>query len=249
MGAVLRVPVHHLEAGEMTLDEGASKYVARVRRLRVGDALLLFHPREAREAEATIVEIGRSTVRCRVHEVRAAAVRALRPVTLVQASGKGDKLDAVVRDATELGATRVVVAESARSVVRLDDKGEARMRRLRRIADEAARQCGRGDAPEIVGPLPWSEAIRAETGERALKLCFWERATAPAGHELLGLGPDRPLVVAAGPEGGLDEAEIDTARAAGFAVVSLGPFILRTETVAAAVLGAALVLGSGKSGP
>jgi 16S rRNA (uracil1498-N3)-methyltransferase len=241
---VLRVPVHHLEPGEMTLDPGASKYVARVRRLRVGDGLLLFHPREAKEAEATIVEIGRSAVRCRVREVRAATVRAERSVTLVQAAGKGDKLDAVVRDATELGATRVVVAESARSVVRLDDKGESRMRRLRRVADEAARQCGRGDAPEILGPLPWSEGLGVETGERALKLCFWERATAPAGPELLALGPDRPLVVAAGPEGGLDEAEIEAARAAGFAVVSLGPFILRTETVAAAVLGAALLLHS-----
>jgi len=239
--------VHHLEAGETTLDEGASKYVARVRRLREGDTLLLFHPREAMEAEATIVEIGRSAVRCRVHEVRASTIRAERPVTLVQAAGKGDKLDAVVRDATELGATRVVVAESLRSVVRLHVKSEERLQRLRRVADEAARQCGRGDAPDVMGPLPWSEALRIEPGEHALKLCFWERATDPAGPELLGLRADQPLVVAAGPEGGLDEAEIDAARASGFTVVSLGPFILRTETVAAAVLGAALLLGAKKS--
>jgi 16S rRNA (uracil1498-N3)-methyltransferase len=239
---VLRVPVQKLETGELTLDEGASRYVARVRRLREGDVLLLFHPREAREAQATIVEIGRSVVRCRVHEVRPSPVRATRPVTLVQAAGKGDKLDAVVRDATELGATRVVVAESLRSVVRLDAKREERMDRLRRVADEAARQCGRGDAPEILGPLPWSEGLRVETAERARKLCFWERATAPAGPELLGLVAHQPLVIAAGPEGGLDEAEIEAARASGFAIVSLGPFILRTETVAAAVLGAALLL-------
>jgi 16S rRNA (uracil1498-N3)-methyltransferase len=247
---VLRVPVHRLEAGDMTLDEGASRYVARVRRLREGDTLVLFDPREAREAEATVVAIERAGVRCRVREVRPAAVRAARSVTLVQAAGKGDKLDAVVRDATELGATRVVVAESARSVVRLADKREARMSRLRRVADEAARQCGRGDAPELVGPLPWSEALVIET-ERALKLCFWERATSPAGPELLSLESDRPLVVAAGPEGGLEEAEIEAARGAGFAIVSLGPFILRTETVAAAVLGAVLLLGdrSSQAGP
>jgi len=40
----------------------------------------------------------------------------------------------------------------------------------------------------------------------------------------------------------LEEAEVDAARTSGFAIVSLGPFILRTETVAAAVLGAALLL-------
>jgi 16S rRNA (uracil1498-N3)-methyltransferase len=241
---VLRVPVQHLESGELTLDADASRYVARVRRMREGDALLLFHPREAKEAEATIVEIGRLFVRCRVEEVRAPRVRARRPVTLVQAAGKGDKLDAIVRDATELGATRLVVAETTRTVVRFDDKRDKRLDRLRRVADEAARQCGRGDAPVVVGPLPWSEALDVATETGALKVCFWERATDPAGPALLRLEPAQPLVVAVGPEGGLEQAEIDAAHASGFDIVSLGPFILRTETVAAAVLGAALLLPS-----
>jgi 16S rRNA (uracil1498-N3)-methyltransferase len=47
-----------------------------------------------------------------------------------------------------------------------------------------------------------------------------------------------------GPEGGLDEREVEAAAALGFAAASLGPTILRTETVAAAVLGAWLVLGA-----
>jgi 16S rRNA (uracil1498-N3)-methyltransferase len=230
----------------VTLDPGASRYVARVHRLREGDGVLLFEPREAKEAEATIVEVLRSSVRCRVGEVRASAVRARRPVTLLQAAGKGDKIDAVVRDATELGATRVVVVETLRSVARPKDKQGPRVARLRRVADEAARQSGRGDAPEILGPLPWSEALRIDAGEGALKLCLWERATAPAGPELRRLEPERPLVVAAGPEGGLELGEIEAARASGFAIVSLGPFILRTETVAAAVLGAALLLSAGE---
>jgi 16S rRNA (uracil1498-N3)-methyltransferase len=49
------------------------------------------------------------------------------------------------------------------------------------------------------------------------------------------------VAFAVGPEGGLEEGEIEAARALGYAVVSLGPFILRTETVAAAVLGATLM--------
>jgi 16S rRNA (uracil1498-N3)-methyltransferase len=55
------------------------------------------------------------------------------------------------------------------------------------------------------------------------------------------MGPAQPVVFAVGPEGGLEDAEIEIARGLGFAPVSLGPFILRTETVAAAVLGAALL--------
>jgi len=235
--------VQRLEPGDLALDAEASRYVVRVHRLREGDSLVLFDPRTAREAEASIVEVSRTLVRCTVGDLLTSKLRALRSLTLLQCLGKGDKIDAVVRDATELGATRVVVVESLRSVVRLGDKRDERLRRWRRVADEAARQSGRGDAPSIEGPVAWSQAVRS-TSEGAMKLCFWERATAPAAGELARLGPGEPLVVAAGPEGGLDETEIEVARAAGFAIVSLGPFILRTETVAAAVLGAVLLLGT-----
>jgi 16S rRNA (uracil1498-N3)-methyltransferase len=246
---VLRVPVHHLASGEVTLDAGASRYVARVHRLRQGDALVLFDPSMAREADATLLAIGRSGVRCQVEALREATTRALRSVTLLQAIGKGEKLDAIVRDATELGATRVVVVETRRSVVRLGERGKARIERLRRIADQAARQCGRGDVPEVSGPLAWTDALRRSSDPRALGLCLWERASDPLGSALFRLTPRQPLIVAAGPEGGLEESEVESARSFGFVDVSLGPFTLRTETVAAAVLGAALLLVPGAADP
>jgi 16S rRNA (uracil1498-N3)-methyltransferase len=238
---VLRVPVSELATGEMTLDPDASRYASRVHRARVGDELLLFDPEHAREAVATVLAVDRNKVRCRVGEVRGSRLQAHRPVTLVQGIGKGDKLDAIVRDATELGATRVIAAETARGVVKLGVRAEDRMRRLRRIAAEAARQCGRGDVPEVSGPLPWVEAIALARDPIGLSLCLWENSTEPLGPRLRNLTVDEPVAFAVGAEGGLTEAEIDAARAAGYIVVSLGPFILRTETVAAAVLGAVLL--------
>jgi 16S rRNA (uracil1498-N3)-methyltransferase len=240
---VLRVPVHQLEAGEITLDPDASRYVARVRRVCEGESILLFEPREAKEAEATLIEIGRAGVRCRVGTVRTSTARPHRPITLLQGIGKGEKLDAIVRDATELGATRVVAVETERSVVKLGDRSEGRRNRWRRVAVEAARQCGRGDIPEVTGPLAWPEALAIDSGKHALRLCLWENATDPIGPKLRSLSPERPLVIAVGPEGGFEEPEINLASSNGFAIVSLGPFILRTETVAAAVLGAVLALG------
>ena len=241
---MLRVPVSELAIGETTLDPEASRYVARVHRARVGDDLLLFDPAKAREAVATVLAIDRAGVRCRVGDVRPAALRAQRPVTLVQGIAKGDKLDAIVRDATELGATRVMAAETTRDVVKLGGRAEQRMRRLRRIAAEAARQCGRGDVPEVSGPFPWRTALERAAEPPGLSLCLWERATEPIGPRLRGLRQDEPLVIAVGAEGGLADDEIAAARAVGYAVVSLGPFVLRTETVAAAVLGAALLCSS-----
>lgn len=235
------------------LDEKASRYVARVHRVGVGQSLLLFDPAAAREAEATVLALGPRGVLCLVRDVRAAS-RPARAVTLLQGLGKGDKLDAIVRDATELGATRVLGVETARSVVRLAgshqrprERGTERLARWRRIAAEAARQCGRGDAPEIGGPLSLAEALAAIEDEHALKLCLWERATDPIGPHLRTLGPHTPLIVLVGPEGGLEDGEAASAEAAGFVSVSLGPFILRTETVAAAVLGAALLLSKDRA--
>ena len=273
---MLRVPVSQLFPGEMTLDAEGSRYVARVHRLGPGDEVLLFDPERASEAVATVIAVDRAGVLCRVEHVRGAQVRALGSTTLVQAIGKGDKFDAIVRDATELGATRIVAAETSRSVVKLGDRAEGRLKRWRRIAAEAARQCGRGDVPQIVGPLAWREALvlastaeqraapmtearekgattgaeraapsdgeRAPTadGQAPVLLCLWERATAPIGPHLRERSAVQPLVFVVGPEGGIDETEIETARQLGYAPVSLGSFILRTETVAAAVLGAAL---------
>lgn len=244
---MLRVPVDGLSEGVITLDPEASRYITRVHRKKAGERCLLFDPALAIEAEATILEVHRDKVACQVDAPRPSSMRPRRSVSLLQAIGKGEKLDSVVRDATELSVTEIVAIESARTVVQLGNRAPARLERWRRIAIEAARQCGRGDAPTVRGPLAWSEVIAEHADSDALKLCCWERATEPLGPHLKGLDPARPVVFAIGPEGGLEEAEIEEARRAGFHIVSLGPLTLRTETVAAAVLGAVLLCGDSAS--
>jgi 16S rRNA (uracil1498-N3)-methyltransferase len=253
---VLRVPVSSLEPGELLLDDKASRYVSRVHRLGAGERLMLFDPTSALEAEATVLSVGKAGVLCRVADVRKGKSPVARPMTLLQGIGKGDKLDAVVRDATELGATRVVAVQTARSIVRLSgdarepDRGQERLARWRRIATEAARQCGRADVPQIDGPFNLRAALAAihepsrdSAAAPAVEICVFEKATTPIGPMLRALGAGTPLVVLIGPEGGLEEGEVAIAEEAGFVTASLGPFILRTETAATAVLGAALLLG------
>jgi 16S rRNA (uracil1498-N3)-methyltransferase len=161
----------------------------------------------------------------------------------MQAVGKGDKLDAVVRDATELGATRVVPVITERSVSR---PPASRSERWRRIAVEAARQCGRGDAPIVDEPAPLADvlehwpALEAHAGDA--RLCLSPSASAPIGPRLRGLDARGAIALLIGPEGGLTQAEISAAARAGFADVHLGRIVLRTETVCAAVLGAILAL-------
>lgn len=244
MAAPLRAPIAGLREGTCTVREETAHYLTRVLRLAVGATFVAFDPETAREADATIASIEGGVV-LEVAALRAARITARRPLTFVQGLAKGDKCDAVVRDATELGATCVIVAECARSVVQLQGaRRTSRLERWTRIAHEAARQCGRADPPRIE-LLPWDDAVTA-IAPGARRFCLHV-------HEALPLGPllldalrheGAPIAFAAGPEGGLTAEEVDLAVTHGWQRVSLGSLVLRTETAAAAVLGTVRVLDS-----
>jgi 16S rRNA (uracil1498-N3)-methyltransferase len=244
--ARLRVPIEALAPGERELPKEAAAYVARVHRLGEGDRFTAFDPEAAIEAEALVVEVGAAgrKVRVAIEEVWPARLVARRSVTLVQSVGKGDKVDAIVRDATELGATRIAPVLAEHGVVRPDDAA-ARAQRWRRIAIEAARQCGRGDAPRIDAPAPLLEAVRAIAANASrgdLLACLVPGAPTVLGDALRVLSPAASVTLVIGPEGGLSADEIAACEALGFARFGLGPLVLRTETVCAAVLGALAIL-------
>lgn len=235
---MLRVPLADLAAGERLLPAEASRYLVSVHRLSAGDRFVAFDPEACREAEGEVCSVSRRGVRVRFGPPVAATHIATRRITVIQAMAKGTKLDDIVRDATELGATKIAVAIAARSV-----KRSARVGRLRRIAVEAARQCGRGDAPEVTEPSPLADALeRHRGGGRWTGMVLDPDASIALGQLLVELG-DEPIVVVIGPEGGLRPDEIELAERLGYRAVKLGGFVMRAETACAAVLGAIAALG------
>jgi 16S rRNA (uracil1498-N3)-methyltransferase len=230
----------------MTLEEEASHYLVRVHRLRVGDAFIAFDPEQATEADAELTHTKQRCAICRVQAIRPAVSSGL-PITLLQGFGKGDKADQVVRDATALGAARIVIVETERSVVRLsgarEERSEQRLARWRKIAVEAARQCGRSELPEIHGPMSLGAALSAYGGEHDVGFCCDVAAEQRLVDAVSEWKPQLRTVVLVGPEGGLSEQELRSAEQAGLTRVRLGPFTLRTETAATVVLGALFLHG------
>jgi 16S rRNA (uracil1498-N3)-methyltransferase len=224
----LRVPVRGLAAGERALDAEAAHYVARVHRLRAGAAFVAFDPAACLEADAEVLAL-RPDVRVSLGEPRPAARVATRSLTVVQALAKGTKIDAIARDATELGATALVVVAAERSVKRAVD-----LARLERVVLEAARQCGRGDVPALSAHDALAAAL---TGVVGLGVVLDPGAEESLGAVLARAG-DAALALLIGPEGGLSEDELRLARVRGFVPARLGRFVLRTETACAAALGA-----------
>ncbi len=165
---------------------------------------------------------------------RRTAAPAPAAIWLLVALAKGEKLDLVVQKATELGAARIAPFAAERSVVRLAaEKGEERARRWRRIAEEAARQCGRADLPEVPPPAPLRQALDAAPPGYA-RILFHPEGGAPVAR--LAPAPAAGYVAVVGPEGGLAPDEVRACEEAGAVRASLGPRTLRAETAAIAAV-------------
>lgn len=211
--------------------------MTRVLRLGPGDIITLLDGK-GNSYRCRIDAKSGDTVSCRVLERRRAGGEPPLRVVLVQGMAKGDKMDTVVQKGTELGAAAFMPVLCRRSVVRLDAaKGAARRERWQRVAAGAAKQCRRALVPEVYEPLAWSAALRL-IPPGALVLLPWEEAS---GHTLKRElqsrhVPPPEVYIIIGPEGGLEEVEVDEARCRGAVPVSLGPRIMRTETAGLAVI-------------
>ncbi|MEC4294260.1 RsmE family RNA methyltransferase [Adlercreutzia shanghongiae] len=172
-------------------------------------------------------------------------------VILLQGLAKGDKMETVIRHATEVGVAAFVPLSCARSIVKLDGKkAAAKTERWRTIAKSAAMQSGQPRIPEVSGPASVREAA-GMLGEATAVLICWEEAPESASlhdavhgalAETLTPADDARIAVVVGPEGGLSEEEVGALLASNprARLVTLGPSILRTET--AGIVAPALAL-------
>jgi 16S rRNA (uracil1498-N3)-methyltransferase len=223
-----------LADGRVTFDAGESNHLARVLRLRPGDTIVATDG-AGHDYTVRLESLGEAAVGTVLAVTSGAAASPL-AITLIQGVPKGDKMETIVRAATELGVARVLPALCERTIVRLEmPRWRDRARRWQRVAREAAKQSGRAVIPEVETPRPLSEWLAA--GEPAdLALCLWEGGGVPLNDALEAVAIPRSVLVMIGPEGGLADAEVEAARAHGFSVASLGPRILRTETAGPAIV-------------
>ncbi len=223
---------------DIELAEDTARYLKSVLRLGPGDAVHLFDGTgweyrgvierfEGRGGAVRIVSRERVPVEFPVR------------ITLAQALPKGDKMEFIVQKATELGAARIVPFLSSRTIPkRTEERAARRLERWRRIAAEAAEQCGRADVPEIAETRTFAEVLQSAP-HGAVRILFWEAETERSLRQILEgdkARSAREFFLVVGPEGGLSAEEADAARQAGFLTASLGRLILRVETAALAIL-------------
>ena len=157
--------------------------------------------------------------------------------TVYQALVKGDKFDTVVQKAVECGASAIVPFISERCIVRIDKKDAAKkIVRWQRIAEEAAKQCGRGIIPEILPLMTYIEAVESAAKADIPLFCYEDEGENKLGKILKTAEKHGTVSIMIGSEGGFSEKEADAAKKSGMVSVGLGKRILRTETASSFAL-------------
>ncbi len=153
-------------------------------------------------------------------------------ITLYMAYPKGDKLETVVQKSVELGASRIVPFESSRCIKRpSEDKLDKIAERLSRIAEEAAKQCGRSKLPAVSRPVKFAD-VTSDISKYDLTLFCYEGEKATSLKSALDCYGKKHgnIAVIIGSEGGFSKDEAERIISCGAVSVTLGPRILRCET-------------------
>ncbi len=213
-------------------------HIKNVLRMRKGEVVSISDGTSDREYRCHIEDIGEEKVHLRLDFIKEADVELPVRVTLFQGIPKSDKMDLIIEKCTELGVNEIVPVETARSIVKLDEKkAEKRREHWQGKAEAAAKQSKRAFIPEIHGIVSLKEALdMAEDFD--LRLIPYELSEnfKKTRDIISGIKPGERIAVFIGPEGGFSEEEIDAAEMKGFIPITLGRRILRTETAAFVLL-------------
>lgn len=228
--------VDSLEKDIIEISGGDARHIALSLRMKTGERLMLCDGKGT-DAECEIKEICPESVMLSVISRCASKAEPKTEVVLYQALPKFDKFEYIVQKSVELGVSRIVPVLTSRCISRPDEKTMAKkIERLQKIADEAAKQSGRGKIPEVSGLLSFKNAVK-EMSTAKLPILFFEHAEEPL-SEHMKKHSEGNIAILIGAEGGFSDEEAEYAVQNGVYSASLGPRILRCETAPIAAISA-----------
>ena len=201
--------------GGMAIMKGRDAEHVRVLRLRPGEDMIICDG-QGTDYKCRLVSADKEQVEAEVIEVVPCPAEPSVKVTVLCGLPKGDKTDYIIQKCVEAGAYEIMFFDSERCIAK-PDKPEKKLERWQRIAEEAAKQSGRGIIPQV----SWAGDFTA----------------------VLDIAVKKDLATAAiitGPEGGFAQFEADLARVCKLHICSMGERILRCETAPVVALTAAM---------
>ncbi len=218
------LPPEQLASKQITITGEQSRYLSLVLRAKPGEQLTIFDG-TGRRYICRMNSVHKKEVIA--EKIREETYSAESPVSIILAQGipKGDKMDLIVQKSTELGVKKIIPIITEHSQVRATGKTE----RWRKIALAASQQSGREKVPDMAEPVDFKEFIEGRTADHKIIFSAEEKKQ-NLSKTLNSFQSVKEITLLIGPEGGFSKDETRAAIQKGFASVSLGPRILRTET-------------------
>ena len=231
------VPSDNFSESSVRITGDDAFHIARALRMAVGDSIVVCDM-HGREYSCALTKIRDEECECDIISSSEGKTESPLFITLYMAYPKGDKLETVVQKAVELGACEIVPFESSRCIKKpKPEKAERELARLSRIADEAAKQCGRSRLVKISPSLSYEKMLIDAKEKDAVLFCYEGDGARSLKEILSSLNNNiKTLAVIVGSEGGFSLSEAEAARASGAHIVNLGPRILRCETAPSYIL-------------
>lgn len=212
---------------------------AKVLRVKNGDQAVLCDG-QGNECICTVSDVAPGQISLVVNSREASSTEAKVKASVYMAFAKGDKFEHVIQKATELGAYEIVAFPSNRCVSKPDKKSlEKKLDRWQKIAASAAQQCGRGVVPAVIVLNSYFDALN-RAKESDIAILFYENERAMTLRAVLKENTYSSVSLITGPEGGLEEIEVNQALEQGLRVCTLGNRILRCETAPLCALSAVM---------
>ena len=215
------------------------KHISKVLRCRIGEELEICD-NDNNEYICEITNIDKSQVELNILERVDIKRESDLKIKVYQGLPKGPKMEMILQKLTEVGVDEIILVQTKRTVVKVDDKKEdKKIERWERIIYEAAKQSKRGKIPKLRGVLSFREAL-ADMKENDFNIAPYENErTKSIKQAIKGININN-IGIFVGPEGGFEDTEIQDIEEIGGQSVSLGPRILRTET--ASLVASSIVL-------
>lgn len=212
----------------VTLDGENANHIGNVLRAKTGDIITVCDG-EGRDYECEITEITKKSVTAKITDIFTNDNEPHIKITLYQGLPKADKMELVIQKCIEIGVDRIVPVKTEHTVVKLEGKEDKKLMRWNKIAEAAAKQCGRGKIPVVDKVMTFKDAID-EGSSLDGSIIPYERERENSLKSFAKEFKGKSIGIFIGPEGGFSNDEIKYAVNKGVKSVTLGKRILRTET-------------------
>ena len=234
------VKANQIEGNIITIINQDVNHIKNVLRMRKDEKLEIGVPELEKNFLCKIDELQNDNIKCKIIKEFEENKESNIKVSIFQGLPKSDKMEWIIQKSVELGVHEIIPTQMKRSVVKLTDKDKIKkLERWQKISEVAAKQCKRDYIPNIKEVTILKDIEKMYNDYDILLVAYEEEKENSLKDELKKINKDIEeikIAIVVGPEGGLEQEEVEFLKTLGAHIVSLGKRILRTETVCLQVL-------------